>query len=218
MKLVDILARELKVWPAGAIDLKQRDLGGVWCSSLDFCIGRFRLSSDWTEAVVTRAEWQAAVDALNADKCEHSYANKIGCPECGELNSPKVVEWEQGDIPNAGDQCEAYVLAETEKQGRPMNRWISGKFIAKALSDNGGIALLVECDDGWIHVINAFSYLRHPRAPEQVAAEEREKAIKDLYYTINWDDDPKYWDDAVSVARKTDYAKAIDAGYTRVAK
>ena len=69
-----------------------------------------------------------------------------------------------------------------------MNRWIPGKFIGKALADNGGIALLVECDDGWTHVINAFSYVRPVRTPEQVAAEEREsgiQAIQDAYtYTV----------------------------------
>lgn len=190
MKLVDILARELTEWAGDVGAITQDKLTG---ELLDYYHCPLRggnerevssIADDAGEAhdgasgaAVTRAEWQAAVDALNADKCEHSYANNIGCPECGELNAPKVVEWEQGDIPPISEPCEAYVLAETENQGCPMNRWISGKFIGKALADNGGITLLVECEDGWIHAINAFSYLRPVRTADQVAAEEREKAI-----------------------------------------
>lgn len=158
MKLVDILALELKVWPEGLECLSQIKGTGYIINGKGFDGRAFDALQIADEtlvagAIVTRAEWQAAVDALNA---------------------PKVVEWEQGDIPPIGEPCEAYVLAETEKQDPPMNRWISGKFTGKALSDNGGIILLVECEDGWTHAINAFSYVRPPRTAEQVAAEERE--------------------------------------------
>lgn len=63
MKLVDILARELKVWPDTDIDiLGQRENGSL--------ILRFGISTkeiytkacDW-KGGVTRSEWQAAVDA-----------------------------------------------------------------------------------------------------------------------------------------------------------
>lgn len=79
MKLVDILARELKVWPEG--------MGAAYRSGhlLLFCTGPGTSRShvldiridpeDQEDALVTRAEWQAAVDALNA---------------------PKVVEWPEG--------------------------------------------------------------------------------------------------------------------------
>jgi len=163
MKLVDILARELKVWPEGVSCLSQLQHNGAIINGKGYDgreWARLQIAEDTPPAgvLVTEAEWQAAVDALNA---------------------PKVVEWEQGDIPTIGDRCEAYILAETEKQGHQMNRWASGKFIGKALADNGGIALLVECDDGWTHVINGFSYVRPERTAEQVAAEERENTINE---------------------------------------
>lgn len=157
MKLVDFLIAELKEWPVRAEFIADNRLSIAafgadrYCEALDLPTGKLMKRG----GMVTKCEWQAAVDALNA---------------------PKVVEWEQGDIPPIGEACEAYVLADTEKQGRPMNRWISGKFIGKALSDNGGIILMVECEDGWAHAINAFSYVRPIRTAEQVAAEERERA------------------------------------------
>lgn len=90
MKLVDILARELKVWPE-TTRLAQDSNGHVfgwtgfpnwdgdqWLidvgASLDKCRpGEMDLADDHMTSSVTRAEWQAAVDALNA---------------------PKVVEWD----------------------------------------------------------------------------------------------------------------------------
>lgn len=50
------------------------------------------------------------------------------------------------------------------------------------------------------------------RTPEQIAAEEREKAIEDLYFTINWSESRETWP-MISKARKADYAKAVDAGW-----
>lgn len=169
MKLVDILARELKAWPEGAGHAHSSGHLARFSDSSGtikgICLDIGQEPEDHMTASVTRAEWQAAVDALNA---------------------PKVAGWEQGDIPPIGEACEAYVLADTENQGRPMNRWISGKFIGKALSDNGGIILMVECEDGWAHAINAFSYVRPIRTAEQVAAEEREKGIQEICTTLCW--------------------------------
>ena len=248
MKLLNILARELKVWPGDVGAITQDKLTG---ELLDYYHCPLRggnerevssIADDAGEAhdgangaAVTRAEWRAAVDAIYADEPAelkwpdgathfqeviggatrpvfwnvvdgvalkawrmmpdkvtveetYTYSSK-GCPtfnisKCIERQAPKSVEWEQGDIPNAGDQCEAYVLAETEKQGNPMNKWIRGKFIGRALADNGGIALLVECDDGFTHVINAFSYVRPPRTPDQIAAEEREAVLKEMIVLV----------------------------------
>lgn len=93
MKLVDILAQELAEWP-----VKE----GVYPPGQDYCVqsdecsqvffcgthGKILLSrrADKTSGVRgTRAEWQAAVDALNA---------------------PKVVEWDGEDTPAVGVICE----------------------------------------------------------------------------------------------------------------
>jgi len=84
MKLVDILARELKEWPEGILLAVQDEdseikfdnshelphlhsSGDVWILQGDEGDGLYGLSkaSDFATAIVTRAEWQAAVDALN---------------------------------------------------------------------------------------------------------------------------------------------------------
>ncbi len=83
MRLVDILARELKVWPEYALAITQdqdgetwpsSDLdvtcsGGIWTSNGSFMIGGNILpgktsASDYSTSIVTRTQWQAAVDAL----------------------------------------------------------------------------------------------------------------------------------------------------------
>lgn len=83
MKLVDILARELKVWPDGAVTAVQ-DLDGevkfdnsdemprinkskdVWVRRGDWgdSIHPQELAEDCSYAIVTKPQWQAAVDAL----------------------------------------------------------------------------------------------------------------------------------------------------------
>ena len=85
MKLLDILARELKVWPETTL-LAQDSNGHVfgwtgfpswdgdqWLvdvgASLDKCRpGEMDLADDHMTASVTRAEWQGAVDAQKAEK------------------------------------------------------------------------------------------------------------------------------------------------------
>lgn len=70
MKLVDILARELKVWPADCDSLKQSFGGMVFHGNQAgiIKIARLSISDDWRKAEVTRHQWQAAVDALKAGK------------------------------------------------------------------------------------------------------------------------------------------------------
>lgn len=91
MKLVDILARELKVWPDNVFAITQDEGGALngstaedppflkntaWGSGafyLDCPVNAADLfflaeSEDWAEAIITRTQWQAAVDALKAKK------------------------------------------------------------------------------------------------------------------------------------------------------
>lgn len=58
--------------------------------------------------------------------------------------------------------------------------------------------------------------LRAIRTPEQIAAEQRDREIADLYFTINWNEGRDTWP-IISSERKADYAKAIDAGYRKQA-
>lgn len=77
MKLVDILARELKVWPEGIECLSQLKVTGYIINGKGFDGRSFDALQIADEtlvagAIVTRFEWQAAVDALNADRVEYS--------------------------------------------------------------------------------------------------------------------------------------------------
>ena len=88
MKLVDILARELKAWPENC-ECVWQVLSGRLAIDKDrdrLTDSTYTIARDWHEARVTRAEWQAAVDALN---------------------SPKVVEWDGIGLPPVGSaSCE----------------------------------------------------------------------------------------------------------------
>lgn len=90
MKLVDILARELKVWPVDCDILEQSFAGMVFHSIQAGIIPvvRLSISDDWRKAKVTRAQWQAAVDALKAEKADEW--NGEGLPPVGAL-----CEWKE---------------------------------------------------------------------------------------------------------------------------
>ena len=173
MKFVDILARELKVWPEGDSPLVQGSFGQVYiCGGGPIIIETCR-ADDWELGEVTRAEWQAAVDALNADKCEHSYANKIGCPECGELNAPKVVEWDEVGLPPVGLDVEIKRGNCTWIDG---DEWQIGKtatVMASFLNSRDIEMASVQFPGGHCECILARC-LSPIRTAEQVAAEERE--------------------------------------------
>lgn len=90
MKLVDILAKGLKSWPEGLECLSQLKGTGYIINGKGFDGRAFDALQIADEtlvagAIVTRAEWQAAVDALNA---------------------PKVVEWDGEGEPPVGIECE----------------------------------------------------------------------------------------------------------------
>ena len=110
MKLVDILARELKAWPAPK---------SLLSGSTDYCCqsdnttevyfghGRTPIflskRAEDTEGVrVTRAEWQAAVDALNADRVEYSPA--MHAQQVGRVT--RTDAWVGAGLPPAGTICE----------------------------------------------------------------------------------------------------------------
>jgi len=84
MKLVDILAQELKEWPEGAVisvqdgdrtckfseaeEVHRKDDDWLRAGNAGFKNIRLpRLAEDYATAIVTRAQWQAAVEALRSD-------------------------------------------------------------------------------------------------------------------------------------------------------
>ena len=172
MKLVDILAVAWKEWPDDSVGL----------------------IVDGNQAC-TRAEWQAAVDALNA---------------------PKVVEWDGAGLPPVGLDVEIKRGNCTWIDG---DEWQIGKtatVMASFLNSRDIEMASVQFPGGHCECILARC-LSPIRTAEQVAAEEREKSAKELYMTINWDSKPGTWENLLQ-ARRNDYRKAIDAGYRKEPK
>lgn len=169
MKLVDILARELTAWPE-TTRLAQDSNGHVfgwtgfpnwdgdqWLidagASLDkFRPGEMDLADDHMTSSVTRAEWQAAVDALNA---------------------PKVVEWDEVGLPPVGLDVEIKRGNCTWIDG---DEWQIGKtatVMASFLNSRDIEMASVQFPGGHCECILARC-LSPIRTAEQVAAEERE--------------------------------------------
>ena len=215
MKLVDILARELKVWPEGAFAITQdydfdinqvmrdfvpvlNEAGRVWRANPGMLeISTFETTSqsdDYAIAIVTRAEWQAAVDALNAPKANLPLT--FGALlECGYLTPPISLhhqwigrayrfelapEWSEDGLPNVGTKCVVHrgsydLHADADKFIGPVvtvtARFKSARGIEMACVDSGG--------DGGCHVFRADMCFHLPTA-EEIAFREREDAIGEM--------------------------------------
>lgn len=175
MKLVDILARELKAWPEG--------VDSVWQSSCDneiyfdadvppFYTSLNAEDSGTQGAVITQAKWQAAVDALNA---------------------PKVVEWAKGSLPPIGSVVEwgGCTFAAEDPQEKDLHVGDQVTIIAH-LKDGGFEIAAFTFNPGihnpargsvWVNQ-GANGCFRPRRTAEQVAAEEREKAINEMVFGV----------------------------------
>ena len=156
MKLVDILARELKVWPEGLECLSQLKGTGYIINGKGFdgrAFDALRIADETlvAGAIVTRAEWQAAVDALNA---------------------PKVVEWDEFGFPASGVTCEFTTNDGHNWKGCKILYADEVSILTGELEGKADRRLLRKCD--------ADVKFRPARTAEQVAAEEREKAIKEM--------------------------------------
>lgn len=168
MKLVDILARELKEWPEGAKvavsdedgisfasrDDLQRGAGNNWRSLQGSLLREHDIlrtqppADDYDTAIVTREQWQAAVDALNA------------------------AEWDGSGLPPVGAVCELWI---------GHNEWVSCTVMCHDLS--GAIPVAVVRYAEHTYAAASPKILRPIRTAEQIAAQEREKGVKQL---IEW--------------------------------
>lgn len=203
MKLVDILARELKVWPEqAALAVQDGDgrktikfgssgsnpslalfgLENVWQSNgwkcshhVDFDFDL--LAEDWSTAVVTRAEWQAAVDALKA----------------AENSAPA---WVGIGLPPVGTVCEVL-------NGMPNSEWerctilYSGKH--RVMYDSESCSERV----GFIEDL----IFRPIRTPEQIAAEELKFYTAEICELLGWNQDYP--------GSTRDAKRLYDAGYRK---
>lgn len=153
MKLVDILARELKVWPDCARYIIFDNANGCYAdlgqgyTSLGIDCSDF--SDDHLDRICTtvyRGQWQAAVDALKAEKVVARHGD--GLPPVG-----LTVEWYSDS--QTGWQ-EIIVLAY-----HGMDAWIKPK--GKSSTIVGNIA-----------------NFRPIRTPEQIAAEEMANGVREM--------------------------------------
>lgn len=158
MKLVDILARELKVWPEGLECLSQLKGTGYIINGKGFdgrAFDALRIADETlvAGAIVTRAEWQAAVDALNA---------------------PKVVEWDGVGLPPVGIDCEV--------ENEVLGGWDHAEKILAHSSINGKDVAVFQRGD--LIAYSRSGSFRPIRTAEQVAAEERDKAINEMVFGV----------------------------------
>jgi hypothetical protein len=163
MKLIDILARELKEWPEGVEQLTQSQVDNELYQSFpeDHPMGahslapKVDLETHHSERdpypVVTRAEWQVAVDAVN---------------------EPKVTEWNGEELPPVGTVCE---FMKHSSPPSPEGQWAVGDI--RYVSDCTVIIGGDKCEH--VHHPRNCSF-RPIRTPEQIAAEERLKAIDEM--------------------------------------
>ncbi|MDM9556024.1 hypothetical protein QU926_20640 [Pseudomonas asiatica] len=125
---------------------------------------------------------------------------------------PGLAPWDGEGPPPVGTVCEVlwnesrleYLKTKIfgiNEHGQPIHRFEEGPKKYEYQAD------VLRTDSG----TQVFMPLK---TPEQIAADEREQEVKDLYYTINWGESPEHWSHVGDV-RKADYAKAIDAGYRK---
>lgn len=165
MKLIDILARDLKDWPWSTSVVGQACDGSLHLNrAFDPCLGhsveRFEKADDWAEAHVTRAEWQAAVDALN---------------------KPAAPEWNGEGVPPVGATVEIQkgewgVRSESECfLSRPV--LVAASFKTQELGID-----MIAVDGGWLGCEVFRAEMARPvRTPEQIAAEQRERQAKAMF-------------------------------------
>jgi len=151
MKLVDILARELKEWPEGLGDAVGQTSDGALHSEND--VGHilrtdmaYTQCDNWIMGVVTRAQWQAAVDALKVD------------------DAPA---WNGEGYPPTGIFC--------EYQSTESGVW--GRCEIIATRNNAWIVLGDDYDTDFV----TLEALRPIITPEQAEAEERDGELRKMY-------------------------------------
>lgn len=188
-KLIDILAREIEVWPHNSISAMQDYDGSINHQMLNgtpeysdslaqwkarpgglriFGCKKLTLADDFETAKVTRAEWQAAVDALNA---------------------PKVVEWDGVGDPPVGTVCE--YDARPVGKGDPLFVTVEVKYV----SDQSIVIICTDVPDGEkkenigveLALMNGLAMrgkFRAIRTADQVAADERKKSIDEMVFGV----------------------------------
>lgn len=161
MKLVDILARELREWPTNqpCLWISECHSATVYGRSGSHEVsftGDWPCPEDYLTAIVYKADWQAAVDALKA-------TTKVVVAECASSVKPWIGE----GLPPAGTVCD-------HRTGHGMN-WSQATILA-----HGEKKVFYRDRDGheWTRLYDEIEF-RPIRTPEQIIADrEREERIK----------------------------------------
>lgn len=206
MKLLNILAVELREWPEGVAAITQ----GTWSyalrdSSFQPIIPIVNISQIADDAgnhsyiggAVTRAEWQAAVDALARKKYFDEVRKEIDIKRAADpggtfvfghvvYRQHKQPEWSEDGLPNVGTKCVVYkgsynLLGGQENFIGPVvtvtARFKSARGVEMACVDSGtGLGC---------HLFRADMCFHLPTA-EEIAAEEREKSIQSMRDEIGY--------------------------------
>lgn len=169
MKLVDILARELKVWPQGFDDVGQADMGSLHLPGLGRHVRHtnesYTKAEDWFAAIVTRAQWQAAVDALRQESFQLPKWTGEGLPPVGATVEIHRGKW------NIRIDSECFL-------GIPVT-------VAAVFKMSNGTEM-VAVDGGPSIGCEVFraECVKPVRTPEQIAAEAKGRAVTDMMVVV----------------------------------
>lgn len=188
-KLIDILARELKVWPEGndfvwqdydlEIRFSHKTRNDTYVSILADDHVRSRHGDD-PEYGVTRAEWQAAVDALDQSELDAVLAKN---EQLAAARAERIPVWNGEGLPPAGLDVEIKRGNCTWIDG---DEWQIGKtatVMASFLNSRDIEMASVQFPGGHCECILARC-LSTIRTAEQVAAEDREKAVFEIAHIL----------------------------------
>lgn len=145
-KLVDILARELKEWPEGVSAIEQDRKGICLYEVSGAPIKAYvsEIAEDSWDGKVTRAEWQAAVDALN---------------------KPDEPAWNGEGLPPIGAEVEAMMPGCHGGE----YAWVKAKVVHGPLPESPSEILVFNLENTRPRWVDEF---RPIRTPEQIAADD----------------------------------------------
>ena len=211
MKLVDILARKITEWPQGqpCLWISDAHSATIYGKSGSFEVsfnGDWRCPEDYLDAIVYKAEWQAAVDALKAGEVSYSaenvsaevnYATHTDAPINPEC---KIVhpDWNGEGLPPVGTICDLKFDHWTDWERHEIlchgKTFMFVRELNSGLDREGSMSM-----DGIM--------FRQVRTPEQIAAEVRQKAINQICIDAG---SPEMTPGQLRVA-----SKLYDAGYRK---
>ena len=206
MKLVDILARELDRWVYWGDKIVQDDDGyivafeheaelkcvdGDWKGPSCDPICVLDLAEDHKTSIVTRAEWRAAVDALNQSELDAVLAKN---EQLAAARAERIPSWNGEGLPPVGSASCEYLGAHKYDEWTVVN-----------IFAHYGHTVFVDFGDGW-RAEDDSSRFRPIRTAEQVAAEEREKEIADMMEVTS---------DGITCMDRDDALALYKAGYRK---